>query len=337
MANGGEDFICQTCRQIDFNRPFEDPQPGSRDQVFYDTWHDKGMFLHNMRYNDDCALCKIMFRGMDSPDSDEEYELRSYIVRGSPDDDDHQPNYNTDSISLKWRRPKDDLYLSLPTEDIFCHPSRNISVQGAFVAQPVKDIWDHNKAKSWLTACAAWHNSTCNGQKIPRVPGMNLIDCEEMTIVKADDRMKWMALSYVWGADYQNSTSPDTKGTGFREGSLVPPDLPRTIQDAIRVTLQLEYRYLWVDEYCIDQTDEHHLKSQIKKMDQIYRGSDLTIVAAAGEDKGYGLPGVRYSGSAGPTKREGNKIIFVGDFVIFSNGDRPDTLTFRSKWYTRAW
>jgi hypothetical protein len=111
----------------------------------------------------------------------------------------------------------------------------------------------------------------------------------------------------------------------------ISPDIPRTVRDAIRVTRKLGYRHLWVDEYCIDQNDDNHRNDQIERMDQIYRGADLTIVAAAGEDKWHGLPGV------GDTKRKGRKVVSVGDVVVFSNGPEPDIQAKRSRWFTRAW
>jgi hypothetical protein len=104
-----------------------------------------------------------------------------------------------------------------------------------------------------------------------------------------------------------------------------------TVQDAITVTKQLDYRYLWVDEYCIDQCDETHTHHQINRMDQIYRSADLTIVAAAGENKDYGLPGI------GETKRKGSKAITINDVIIFSNGPAPDEEARMSKWFRRAW
>jgi len=88
--------------------------------------------------------------------------------------------------------------------------------------------------------------------------------------------------------------------------------------------------YLWVDKYCIDQsnTDEKH--SLIRQMDKIYRGAELTIVATAGQDAELGLPGV--SGLARPPQR----FLTIGGqrYSVF-----PD-LTERvrkSRWSTRGW
>jgi hypothetical protein len=59
----------------------------------------------------------------------------------------------------------------------------------------------------------------------------------------------------------------------------------------MKVTKQLGYRYLWVDMFCIDldPTTKHN---QIARMDIFYRCADVTIIAAAGKDANYGLPGV---------------------------------------------
>lgn len=142
---------------------------------------------------------------------------------------------------------------------------------------------------------------------------MNLIDCVDMAIVRRTDSSRWIALSYVWGKRPQAFVA----NTSFRVGSCLPSDLPRTVADAITATKLLGYRYLWVDEYCIDQSDTRHKTLQISRMDGIYSGADVTIVAAAGKDKSYGLPGV------GLTERIPSAAIQVGDFTLFSNGPDP--------------
>lgn len=58
--------------------------------------------------------------------------------------------------------------------------------------------------------------------------------------------------------------------------------LPQTIEDVITVTLDLQFQYLWVDMYCIKQNDMLDFHTQIQQMDRIYRGAEITIIAAAG-------------------------------------------------------
>jgi hypothetical protein len=72
----------------------------------------------------------------------------------------------------------------------------------------------------------------------------------------------------------------------------LPKKLPRTIEDVITVTQKLDFRYLWVDRYCINQQREKGKAHQIGKMDEIYMNAELTIIAAAGSNPNYGLPSV---------------------------------------------
>ncbi|KAK4100523.1 heterokaryon incompatibility, partial [Parathielavia hyrcaniae] len=64
--------------------------------------------------------------------------------------------------------------------------------------------------------------------------------------------------------------------------------LSAAISDAIQVTKALGYNYLWVDRYCIDQSDPQEMHSQINQMDLIYSMSEVTLVAAAGTDETAG-------------------------------------------------
>lgn len=226
-------------------------------------------------------------------------------------------------LSVDFEEPEDPS--RSPDDFVFFRLASDVS-QCLECAQPVQRIWDYHKARLWLDVCVRCHESACEPDSL-RIPAMNLIDCEDMVIVKASQEMPWLALSYVWGVNYQIEDL-----AGYRAGSsLSLVEIPRTIRDAITVTLQLGYRFLWVDEYCIDQNDEIQRKDQIDKMDRIYRGADLTIVAAAGMDKMYGLPGV------GPSIRIEEDVVRIGDVIVFPKGIMPHMETRQSKWFTRAW
>lgn len=95
--------------------------------------------------------------------------------------------------------------------------------------------------------------------------------------MQAEAGVPWVALSYVWG-----------HSSGDAGPEVFPQALPNTIEDAIKVTEEMGYRYLWVDRYCIDQKEEAQKLDLIAKMDIIYRAADLTIIAAAGLDEVLG-------------------------------------------------
>jgi hypothetical protein len=117
---------------------------------------------------------------------------------------------------------------------------------------------------------------------------MRLMDCYKKKIVKADPSSRWVALSYVWGPD---DASASTKRTNNVGRYLWPSYIPRTVADAMTVTVDLGFRYLWCDAYCIEQNNNAHKADQIRNMDKIYRYAEFTIVST-GSSKHTGLPGV---------------------------------------------
>jgi hypothetical protein len=206
-----------------------------------------------------------------------------------------------------------------------------------FRPQKVGEQYDRNLAKIWIDTCIKYH-APCGNDR-PVIEGMHLIDCDTGEIVKADESSHWVALSYVWGPDLQMEPAqnpPDETNDslllpdpGFTIRRL-PSDIPATVKDAMAVTLDLGYHYLWCDAYCIKQQDNAHKADQIGKMDQIYQGAECTIVAT-GPDKHHGLHGVSTS-----RKSSYEEIRFQGRNVIFTAPDPIGELGF-SPWAYRAW
>jgi len=126
--------------------------------------------------------------------------------------------------------------------------------------------------------------------------GFRVIDVIERRIVELDE-CSFVALSYVWGVDQRlslltalRSTIEDMK----KEGGLLASQLPRTIEDAITVCIQLGHRYLWADRLCIIQDDADDKSNQIEAMGAVYLSADLVLIAAYGDSMDYGIPGVSH-------------------------------------------
>lgn len=152
---------------------------------------------------------------------------------------------------------------------------------------------------------------------------MRLIDCLQRMIVKADQPVEYCALSYVWG--HKGSSESDWTSP------KLPSKLPKTIEDAIIVTERLGYRYLWVDRYCIEQSDEVTRHSQISQMHLIYQNTSLTIIAAAAKDAESSLPGV----SNVPRRHQPQAVVYGHRLASIL----PDEfgMIYSSKWHRRAW
>jgi hypothetical protein len=220
-----------------------------------------------------------------------------------------------------------EIYIKKEFGYVVCLPKERQERQ--FVPRVIPDRFDVQKARSWVQSCKKNHANTCS-ENVAIIPGMRIIDCETLEIVEAESGMVWVALSYVW-SDAKSDVKSDSDSTD--SGALAfPQHVSRTIRDAIKVTQDMGYRYLWIDRYCINQEDGVHKSSQIEQMDAIYRGADLTIIAAAGQDENYGLPGV------GTTKRKKQQqIVELESCTILSTGPDPSYETQQSRWASRGW
>ncbi|CAG8972454.1 hypothetical protein HYALB_00001143 [Hymenoscyphus albidus] len=146
--------------------------------------------------------------------------------------------------------------------------------------RPIQPTVDYEVIRSWLNECNN-HHSKCKKER--REFSLSLVDCENRRIVPSDSSTVYLALSYVWGEIRRCTIGSDLR---------LPDDFPNTIADAITFTLNAGYRYLWVDQLCIDQNDPRKRSEQISQMDLIYGTAELTLVAAAGFDSSFGLSGV---------------------------------------------
>lgn len=166
-----------------------------------------------------------------------------------------------------------------------------------------------------------------------QVPETRLIDCIARRLVPVGyntvPRPRFVALSYVWGEAYSGWKEDVSSTPTPMQGILL--DLPLTIEDAITVTKALGFQYLWVDQYCIDQGDAEDKKRQVRYMDRIYQCADITIVAAAGDDCHYGIPGV------GSRRRDVLDPLILNDILTLGICYREYCPWSSGRWHTRGW
>jgi hypothetical protein len=129
--------------------------------------------------------------------------------------------------------------------------------------------------KRWVNACLRHVHGEPSPVSIPR---LRLIDCETREIVTNLDCPRYLTLSYPW-----NTNSDDT----FDDN--VASSLPATIEDAVRLTSILGFRYLWVDRYCINRYDSTDLYTQCQRIWDIFRSSELSVMVDTCAS--HGIPG----------------------------------------------
>ena len=142
--------------------------------------------------------------------------------------------------------------------------------------------------RSWIQECKSAQPRShphCNSKSHQNFSEISVIDCFSRKIVPLESGEEYLTLSYVWGDRLQLTNEK----TG---ADIVPFPAPATIEDAMEATKQLEQRYLWVDRYCIKDTEDKHL--QIQNMGLVYESALATLVAVEGVNSESGLPGVSF-------------------------------------------
>ncbi|KAH7391254.1 heterokaryon incompatibility protein-domain-containing protein [Cadophora sp. MPI-SDFR-AT-0126] len=102
------------------------------------------------------------------------------------------------------------------------------------------------------------------------------------------EKARYTTLSHTWGSNTTFTLTVDKEG---KEGTLNSflkeitwRDIPKTFQDAIIISHELDIEYLWIDSLCIIQNDEQDWEEQSRQMRPIYGNSWLNIAATDSKD-----------------------------------------------------
>lgn len=151
-------------------------------------------------------------------------------------------------------------------------------------------------ARAWMEDCCRNHPKTCPGNTRVTLP-TRLIDVGDpaikpdvrLHISQANEVGEYVALSYCWGGQQTVVTTQDNLDSMAQRITL--SSLPRTLEDAVRVSRNIGQRYLWADALCIVQDSEHDKGREIQSMGSIYKNASLTISAAAASSVSEGFLG----------------------------------------------
>lgn len=154
--------------------------------------------------------------------------------------------------------------------------------------------------QTWLRECKAKHTSEgCNLEDEQCLPTrvLDISFTPPRLLLANGQRGHFVALSHCWG----NSSHPPprTLASNLREYCEygVPDNcLSATFRDAIIMSRNLGYRYIWVDSLCIIQDDSKDWEHESGLMAAVYGRADLVIGATSAGDgsKGFLNPRPHY-------------------------------------------
>lgn len=200
----------------------------------------------------------------------------------------------------------------------------------------------------WIDACDSAHHTVCVPPPISEWPREDVplwvIDVEQQCIVPGVSAHRYLALSYVWPENRTASgVAPRTllfelqnleafQRPGFLSEAGILQTIPGVIRHAMCLTTAFGERYLWVDRLCILQNHEE-TTSEVSKMDRVYAGSYLTIVAAAPDE--YYEDGRTFPGTK--STDESRKPVGLNGRSILRIMDEQYTKLRKTRWATRGW
>lgn len=136
-------------------------------------------------------------------------------------------------------------------------------------------------ARAWLDKCLRGHSLCAENDDEARVVRPARLLYLENTIKLVDSSeargQQYVTLSHCWGKKKIPRLLFDTEAE-LRAGVGLDY-LPKTFQDAVAITRELGYKYIWIDSLCIIQDSRQDWEIQAKIMALVYVNSVFTIAA----------------------------------------------------------
>lgn len=237
---GDHSSFCTRCKALDVDDVFSHPE-----RIKY---YRGKVLLRLNRFTDSamssCGLCQLLFTICPVRSGHFYLELTAFSSRRTYD-----PGFR----SLTTRQPHDSVLLGIvrrselqsvfKTGYIASIPHSGLTAEPGFRVRVLHSKVDFAILRGWIDFCFTTHGShraRHDTQSTSREIILRVIDCHTRNIVAADQDCEYLALSYVWGPAYLDESAAQRSDSALS----LPNSLPATIEDAITVVLQLNYRYL---------------------------------------------------------------------------------------------
>src|SRR5436190_8427329 len=149
-------------------------------------------------------------------------------------------------------------------------------------------------ARDWIRACMTQHDEPLCSRTMETFLPTRVVDVgpadgtkNPTLMISAGTIGSYIALSHCWGGKIPLTTTEATLATLTKNINM--EDLPANFRDAITITRELGFRYLWIDSLCIIQDSRSDWERESAVMGDIYEQATLTIAAAAASDSEKGL------------------------------------------------
>jgi hypothetical protein len=179
----------------------------------------------------------------------------------------------------------------------------------------------------WLSHCEANHPS-CKSDSQQYLP-TRLIDVGTLEQPRlnlhetaAGETGQYLALSHAWG-DKKLHPHFCTYVSNLTEykSHIDMDNLPSTFRDAVHVTRELGFRYLWIDSICIVQGAGGDFNVESKQMENVFSSASCVIAASSATHQGDGFLKPRVQRAYVTFQRNNELPFYVCDVIDDFNHD----------------
>jgi hypothetical protein len=224
-------------------------------------------------------------------------------------------------------------------------PPRKSSTQSTTVVPPITRPSRIALLCEWLRKCDEFHScirrSVTIEESLPSrllfVGNTNDPDSLRIDLVTEIEETKYCALSHRWGTlskDEEQEFCTTKDNLTCRLKHLSNCKLPKTFQDAVWVTRQLQVPYLWIDSLCIIQAgdDGKDWKFESERMEGVFSSAYCTIAATSARDIKDGFL----------NRSQGPEYLYIQDsskhrFYVCAGADNFDEDVNHAELNSRAW
>lgn len=192
--------------------------------------------------------------------------------------------------------------------------------------------------RNWLEDCDIEHHD-CKISTISRLPkrllAVGQTEGDPMRLCEGSSPsltgVKYIALSHRWG-DGQHFCTTTLNLAQFMQ-DIEFTDLPKTFQDAVKISRALSIGYLWIDSLCIVQGPGGDFNEQAKLMQDVFSQAYCVLAASssAGQDDGF-LQRREDSPKSLSIPGKDDAVIHIGRFMDDFNGDVLESQLSRRGW-----
>jgi len=145
------------------------------------------------------------------------------------------------------------------------------------------------QVQRWLESCRESHTK-CRAQGLDTMPTRLIEICPSSIRLnhtrKFSERPAYLTLSHCWGG--LNLFNLTTDSLEQMQEQIPFERLCQTFQDAIHITRQLGFKYIWIDSLCIIQDNDEDWRQEASRMASVYGFSTLNIAAASAKNGTFG-------------------------------------------------